>query len=211
MKSGEADSSTSDELLQAQKRVSYSVQTKWRKVGYFFEESFKSDGSPVILALITHYNEAYIPLYEVGEIMKQLTELHSSEVMKFCIQNCFRNVRMFLRQYHSHLARPRKLRRWPKHKKTHNIGIINEQAVKQLLNWGKSCMQIACNHHFLGSNQFEIQKHARQCQWLVSMAVKTASKQLCWIAWLGPQWLFFYQVRPCFTSVIFLGYAGWNS
>jgi len=99
--------------------------------------------------------------------------LHSSEAMKFCIQNCFRSDRMFLRQYHSHLARPRKLRRWPKHKKTHNIGIINEQAVKQLLNWGKSCMQIACNHHFLGSNQFEIQKHARQCQWLVSMAVKT--------------------------------------
>ena len=55
----------------------------------FFEKLSQYSGSPVILSLIAHYNEAYIPLYETGKIMKPLRELRSPDAEQFSqLQKC---------------------------------------------------------------------------------------------------------------------------
>ena len=83
MKNGEADgSSASDELQQQMKKRPIVSKPSEEDKHAFFEELSQSGGSPVILSLIAHYNEAYVPLYEAGKVMKPLTELHSAETMK---------------------------------------------------------------------------------------------------------------------------------
>jgi len=84
MKSDDADgSSTSDELQpQVKKRASLVSKPSDEDKHTFFEELSQSGGSPVILSLIAHYNEAYVPLYEAGKMMKPLTELYSAEAIK---------------------------------------------------------------------------------------------------------------------------------
>ena len=69
-------------------------------------------GSPVILSLIAGYNDAYMPLYEAGKLMKPLTDLHSIPFSKLpypeLLQKCeeiYETVLCF------RLARPSRLKR----------------------------------------------------------------------------------------------------
>ena len=47
----------------------------------FYEEVSKSKGKPVILSLIPNHNTSYIPIYEVGTLMRPLTDLHDPKAM----------------------------------------------------------------------------------------------------------------------------------
>jgi len=82
MKASEASSSSSDEPRQVKKRPSLVSKPNDDDKLAFFDELSQSGGSPVILSLISGYNEAYIPLYEAGKVMKPLTELHSVDNSK---------------------------------------------------------------------------------------------------------------------------------
>ena len=82
MKASEASSSGSDEPQQVKKRPSLVSKPNDDDKLAFFDELSQSGGSPVILSLISGYNEAYIPLYEAGKVMKPLTELHSVDNSK---------------------------------------------------------------------------------------------------------------------------------
>ena len=73
-KTTEPDSSSNtNEVQQAKKRTLISKPNEEDK-NSFFEELSQSGGNSVILSLIAGYNEAYIPLYEAGKVMKPLTD-----------------------------------------------------------------------------------------------------------------------------------------
>ena len=113
----------------------------------FFEEWSQSGGSPVILSLIARYNEAYTPLYEVGKVMKPLTELHSAETMKLSYPELLQKCEEVFETISFSFSQAQKVEMT----RIHDSGIINEQ---QLLSRGKSGIQTAHNcRHFLWSHQ----------------------------------------------------------
>jgi len=134
MKASEASSFSSDKFQQVKKRPSLVSKPNDDDKLAFFDELSQSGGSPVILSLITSYNEACIPLYEAGKVMKPLTELHSVD------NSIARNVRKFLRLCHFHSAKPRKLRRWLEHKlilgygTSNKAGHVTASKLRQVLN-----------------------------------------------------------------------------
>ena len=48
----------------------------------FYDELSKTKGKPVLLSLISQYNDSYVPETEAGILPKSLTDLHDPEAMK---------------------------------------------------------------------------------------------------------------------------------
>ena len=48
----------------------------------FYDNLSKTKGKPVLLSLMSKYNDSYVPETEAGVLPKPLTSLHDSEAMK---------------------------------------------------------------------------------------------------------------------------------
>ena len=104
-------------------------------------------------------SDMYVPLYEAGNVMKPLTELHSAAALKLSYPDV---LEKFMKQFRFHLIRL-----------IHGCGFSKEQGVLLLQGFDKYCIQITHNHHFLLLHQFVIHRCTRQCQLLANMGANT--------------------------------------
>ena len=83
LKNNEADTpASSDKLTSAKKKGLMVLKPSEDDKDAFLKELSQCKEKPVILSLIPGYNERYVPLYEAGNVMKPLTELHSAAALK---------------------------------------------------------------------------------------------------------------------------------
>ena len=77
---GNGESTSNGESTQPSKKVFITKPTE-DDIDDFYKELSKCEGKPAVLSLIPNYNQAYIPIYETGCLMKPLTELHDPAAM----------------------------------------------------------------------------------------------------------------------------------
>ena len=74
-------SSTTDEPVKKRKKP-YIPKATDGDLSIFYDELSKTKGKPVLLSLISQYNDSYVPETEAGILPKSLTDLHDPEAMK---------------------------------------------------------------------------------------------------------------------------------
>ena len=80
-KQSQNDSTTDGESVQKRKKLIIPKATD-DDLNTFYDDLSKTKGKPVLLSLMSKYNDSYVPETEAGVLPKLLTSLHDPEAMK---------------------------------------------------------------------------------------------------------------------------------